>query len=150
MTAAPSYVPNTDADREAMLAAIGVESIDDLFRDIPADVRDPELRLPDGQSELVLLRHLAELSDRNAGASRTLSFLGGGAYHHFIPSLVPALISRGEFLTAYTPYQPEVAQGTLQVIFEYQSMIRELTGMEVANASLYDGATAAGVLVPGQ
>jgi glycine dehydrogenase subunit 1 len=137
----PSYVPNTDADRQAMLEAIGVASIDDLFTDIPPTVRDPALNLADGEPELTLMRRLNRMASRNASAATHTSFLGGGAYHHFIPSVVNHMLLRGEFYTAYTPYQPEVAQGTLQAIFEFQSYISDLTAMDVTNAGMYDGAT---------
>jgi len=136
------YIPNTDADRAAMLAAIGVERIEDLFHDVPEEVRFPELSLPEPLSELEIQQELLWLSEANADLNHMACFLGAGAYRHFIPSVVDQLISRGEFYTAYTPYQPEISQGTLQAIFEYQSMICGLTGMEVANASHYDGATA--------
>ncbi len=136
-----SYSPHTDADRAAMLAAIGVTSIEDLFADVPAAVRFPKLNLPGPLSELEALQELTEISEANAEAQHNPLFLGAGAYHHFSPSLISQLLLRGEFLTAYTPYQPEVAQGTLQAMFEYQSMICALTGMEVSNASHYDGAT---------
>ncbi len=136
-----SYFPHTEQDRAEMLAAIGVKRIDDLFADIPERVRFPQLDIPDPLSELETLQELQELADDNAHSQRLASFLGAGAYHHFSPSIVNYLIQRGEFLTAYTPYQPEVSQGTLQVIYEWQSMICALTGMEAANASHYDGAT---------
>jgi glycine dehydrogenase subunit 1 len=136
-----AYSPHTDADRAAMLAAVGVKAIEDLFADVPARVRFPKLNLPGPLSELEVERELMELSEGNAEAQHYAMFLGAGAYHHFSPALVNQLLLRGEFLTAYTPYQPEVSQGTLQAIFEYQSMICALTGMEVANASHYDGAT---------
>lgn len=125
-----------------MLETIGVDSIDALFADIPASRRFPELALPRGLSEPEALAEIERLASRNLTASSVGWFLGAGSYRHFIPALVPALASRGEFLTAYTPYQPEVSQGTLQAIFEYQSMAAELLGMAVVNASHYDGATA--------
>ncbi|MBT5536793.1 glycine dehydrogenase, partial [Candidatus Poribacteria bacterium] len=125
-----------------MLDAIGVDSIDDLFLDIPEDLRIARLNMPDGLSEMDALRHLGSLAEQNANLDDYVSFLGAGAYDHFIPSIVGAITSRGEFATAYTPYQPEVSQGTLQAIFEYQSLICALTEMDVANASLYDGASA--------
>jgi glycine dehydrogenase subunit 1 len=138
-----SYVPNTDHDRAEMLKKIGVESFEDLIRCIPDSVRlKEELKLPHPLSELELSELLAELSSRNKGASPMISFLGGGAYDHFIPAAVDHMISRSEYYTAYTPYQAEVSQGTLQTIYEFQSLICELTGMDVANASMYDGATA--------
>lgn len=125
-----------------MLGAIGVDSIDDLFLDIPDELRIARLDLPDGLSEMDTLRHLRSFADQNANLDEYVSFLGAGAYDHFIPAVVGAITSRGEFATAYTPYQPEVSQGTLQAIFEYQSLICALTDMDVANASLYDGASA--------
>jgi glycine dehydrogenase subunit 1 len=136
------FVANSDADRAAMLAVVGVKGMDELFEDIPAARRFPKLDLPEALSELEVLRDVEALAAKNVTASTCAWFLGAGAYNHFIPAVVPALASRGEFLTAYTPYQPEVAQGTLQAIFEYQSMAAELFGMEVVNASHYDGATA--------
>jgi glycine dehydrogenase subunit 1 len=137
-----SYVPNTDADRAAMLKVIGVGEVADLFRDIPEAVRFPELDLPAPVSEWEVLRELKELSEYNVDLEHAPCFLGAGAYHHFVPSVVGHVIGRSEFYTAYTPYQPEISQGTLQSIFEYQSMICALTGMDAANASHYDGATA--------
>lgn len=136
-----SYVPNTDVDRAAMLRAIGVESIGDLFRDVPKDLRYPALQLPAPVSEPEILRELCELSEYNVDCDHAPCFLGAGAYHHFVPSVVKHIVGRSEFYTAYTPYQPEISQGTLQAIFEYQSMICALTGMDAANASHYDGAT---------
>ncbi|MEK7276659.1 MAG: aminomethyl-transferring glycine dehydrogenase subunit GcvPA [Chloroflexota bacterium] len=136
-----SYTPHTDADRKAMLNTIGIKSIAELFEDVPAKFRFPELDLPEPLSELETMREMEELADSNAHAGTAPCFLGAGAYYHFSPSVVNHTILRGEFLTAYTPYQPEVSQGTLQAIFEYQSMICALTGMEVSNASHYDGAT---------
>jgi len=136
-----SYSPHTDADRAAMLAAIGVKSVADLFADVPARVRFPKLNLPGPQSEMETMRELMNLAEANADAQHNPIFLGAGAYNHYSPSVIHQLLLRGELLTAYTPYQPEVSQGTLQIIYEYQSMICALTGMEVANASHYDGAT---------
>jgi len=136
------YLPHTDEERRQMLEAIGVESLEALFADIPPAYRYPELGLPEPLSEAEILQELTELSQANLNASLVPTFLGAGAYRHWSPSVIDYLISRGEFATAYTPYQPEVSQGTLQAIFEYQSMICDLTGMEVANASHYDGATA--------
>ena len=134
----------TDADREEMLAAIGVSSVEELFRDIPAGVRfDRELDLEPALSEPELVRHLEELAARNVDTARELSFLGMGVYDHYVPAVVDAVLQRGEFLTAYTPYQPEMSQGVLQAIFEYQTVICELTGMDVSNASGYDGTTVA-------
>ncbi len=137
-----SYVPNTDDDRAAMLQAIGVESIGRLFHDVPEALRYPSLDLPSPVSEPEILAELQALSEYNADLRHVPCFLGAGAYNHFVPSIVGHVIGRSEFYTAYTPYQPEISQGTLQSIFEYQSMICALTGMEVANASHYDGATA--------
>ncbi|MGA2975397.1 MAG: aminomethyl-transferring glycine dehydrogenase subunit GcvPA [Spirochaetia bacterium] len=137
-----SFIPNTDADRARMLEAVGVGSIADLFHDVPAGHRFPHLELPAALSEQEALKELEGLSRRNADCGHAPCFLGAGAYHHFIPSVVDFVLSRSEFSTAYTPYQPEISQGTLQAIFEYQSMIARLTGMEVSNASHYDGATA--------
>lgn len=136
------FIPNTEADRKAMLSRIGVGSIDELFCDIPKDRRYPGLGLDKGLSELEVMREIESMAGKNMTSSKCGWFLGAGAYNHFIPSTVPALAGRGEFLTSYTPYQPEVAQGTLQAIFEYQSMAAELFGMDAVNASHYDGATA--------
>ncbi|MSQ09455.1 MAG: aminomethyl-transferring glycine dehydrogenase subunit GcvPA, partial [Dehalococcoidia bacterium] len=138
----PSYVPNTDADRALMLRALGLSSLDDLFADIPAHLRDRELDLPPALSELELKQELGALAAHNLALDSAPGFLGAGAYRHFVPAVVNAVVSRGEFLTAYTPYQPEISQGTLQTIFEFQSMMCELTGMDVANSGMYDAATA--------
>ncbi|MGQ9675771.1 MAG: aminomethyl-transferring glycine dehydrogenase subunit GcvPA [Chloroflexota bacterium] len=135
-------IPNTDADRAEMLELIGVSSVDDLFRDIPAAVRNPKISVPAARSEVEIRRYMRKLAEENEDAGHYPLFLGAGAYHHFVPSVVPYLTGRGEFATPYTPYQPEVSQGTLQSIFEFQTLICRLTGMDVANASLYDGATA--------
>ena len=137
-----SYVPHTERERSEMLAAIGVARMEELFAAVPAGVRFPDLKLPPPVSELDLLREMQALACRNAAVEPTLSFLGAGTYHHFRPATVDYVLSRGEFYTAYTQYQPEVSQGFLQALFEYQSMICRLTGMEVSNASHYDGATA--------
>jgi glycine dehydrogenase subunit 1 len=136
-----TYLPHTNADIEAMLGAIGVESVRDLFQDVPESARYPHLALPDGITQMETGWLLAAMAEDNLAAGETVTFLGAGAYNHYIPSVVNHMILRGEFLTAYTPYQPEVSQGTLQAVFEYQSMICQLTGMEVSNASHYDGAT---------
>jgi glycine dehydrogenase subunit 1 len=139
-----SYLSLTDADREAMLQTIGVASIEELFRDIPEGVRfRRDLELEPALSEPELVAHLEELASRNAHAGRELSFLGAGIYDHYVPAIVDAILARGEFLTAYTPYQPEMSQGVLQAIFEYQTVVCELTGMDVSNASGYDGTTVA-------
>jgi glycine dehydrogenase subunit 1 len=137
-----SYTPHTAEDRRRMFEAIGVERIEDLFEGIPEGFRFPDLDLPEGLSEMEAMRELQVYSEANLDTKHFACFLGAGAYHHFIPSVVDHIIRRNEFYTAYTPYQPEVSQGTLQSIFEYQSMICNLTGMEVSNASHYDGATA--------
>ncbi len=137
------YIPNTDADKKRMLESIGASSVDDLFKDIPKELRlDRPLNIADGLSEIEVSKHIWELAGKNKGADKMTNFLGAGAYDHFIPTVVKHLASRSEFYTAYTPYQPEISQGTLQVIFEYQTMISQLTGMDCANASMYDGATA--------
>jgi glycine dehydrogenase subunit 1 len=137
-----SYLSLTDADREEMLAAIGVSSVEELFRDIPAGVRlDRGLDVPPALPEAELSRHLEELAARNTVDE--LSFLGAGIYDHYVPAVVDAVLQRGELLTAYTPYQPELSQGVLQAIFEYQTAICELTAMDVSNASGYDGTTVA-------
>jgi len=139
-----SYLSLTERDREEMLAAIGVSSVEELFRDIPAGVRfDGALALEPALSEPELAAHLGELAARNHDTTRELSFLGAGIYDHYVPAVVDAVLQRGEFLTAYTPYQPEMSQGVLQAIFEYQTAICELTGMDVSNASGYDGTTVA-------
>ena len=137
------YIPNTDEDRAKMLAAIGVATADELFEDIPAEFRIAGLDLPDAPSEFDLTRELSDLAHQNKVAGNgTAFFLGGGAYRHFIPSTVSHIVGRSEYYTAYTPYQPEISQGTLQTMFELQSMTCELTGMDVANAGMYDGASA--------
>src|SRR5262245_34937204 len=137
-----SYVPHTERERSDMLAAIGVDRMEDLFADVPAQVRFPELKLPAALAEPDLLREMQAQAARNFPVDPARSFLGAGVYHHFRPATVDYVLSRGEFYTSYTQYQPEVSQGMLQALFEYQSMICRLTGMEVANASHYDGATA--------
>ncbi len=135
------YIPNTPADQADMLSTLGLSSLDDLFQDIPKGHRNPPLNLPGPLSELEIQQELGSLASRNRPLGSGPSFLGAGAYHHFIPSIVKALVTRGEFLTAYTPYQAEASQGTLQVIFEFQTMVCNLYDMEVANAGMYDGAT---------
>jgi len=136
------YIPVTDAERDEMLKTLGVSSIEELFTAIPKELRFPALPLEPGLSEIEVLREITALAELNTDADRYRWFLGAGAYDHFIPSAVSALASRGEFLTAYTPYQAEVSQGSLQAIFEFQSMIAGLMGMDVATAGHYDGATA--------
>jgi len=134
------YIPNTDEDRARMLSALGLKSINELFEDIPFELKPKSFDLPSGKSELEVSRHLQALADKNN--TRLTSFLGAGFYDHFIPPAIESIISRPEFYTSYTPYQAEISQGLLQSIYEYQSVICSLTGMEVANASLYDGGTA--------
>ncbi len=137
------FVPHTDMEREEMLKTIGVDRIEDLFTDVPEGYRFPTLNLPEGMTEMEIMGELQNIAAGNASTRDLVCFLGAGAYNHYIPAAVDSITRRGEFLTAYTPYQPEVSQGTLQAIFEYQSMIAALTGMDVSNASHYDGATAA-------
>jgi glycine dehydrogenase subunit 1 len=143
------YIPNTPEEQAEMLATLGLTSIEELFLDIPDGFRNPPLDLPPPLSELEIQRELAQLASRNRPLCSGPSFLGAGSYHHFIPSVVKALMTRGEFLTSYTPYQPEASQGTLQVIYEFQTLVCNLYAMEVANAGMYDGATslAEGVLM---
>ena len=138
------YLPLTHDDRTAMLARIGAKSIDDLFVDVPsaAVIDRGRFALPDGQGELEVERHLSRLAAKNLSAGSAAFFCGSGAYRHHVPASVDHLIQRSEFLTSYTPYQPEISQGTLQYLFEFQTQVAMLTGMEVANASLYDGSTA--------
>src|ERR1700685_96291 len=136
------YLPKSPADREAMLKAMGLRSVDELFAPIPAEYRlTRDLKIPRQMAESEIVDFFRQRSHENGEGYA--SFLGAGAYLHYRPVIIDSLISRGEFLTAYTPYQAEISQGTLQSIFEFQSMICELTGMEVANASMYDGSTAA-------
>jgi len=137
-----SYVPHTELDRKVMLAFLGIEHTDELFQDIPDDIRmNRPLDLIPAMSELTLDRHTRELAGRNLDFGQVISFLGAGSYEHYQPSVVDAMISRSEFYTSYTPYQPEISQGMLQAIFEYQTMVSEITGMDVSNASMYDGPT---------
>lgn len=138
-----SYLPHTPEDRRAMLTAIGVEKVEELFADIPARLLfNDTLQLPAAMSELDLVKSLQTLASRNATLQEYTCFLGAGAYDHYIPSVINHIIGRSEFYTAYTQYQPEISQGYLQALWEYQSMICQLTGMEVSNASMYDGGTA--------
>src|SRR5699024_8049108 len=142
------YLPMTDADKREMLEEIGVESTDELFSEIPEKVRfKGELNLKNPVNEVELKKELTHMSNKNANLKEYSSFLGAGVYDHFIPSVVDHVISRSEFYTAYTPYQPEISKGELQAIFEFQTMIAELTGMDLANSSLYDGGTALGEAV---
>jgi len=137
------YIPNTEADKRTMMKTLGIESVEALFCDIPQELQLKRgMNLPEALSELELSRHMQTLAGKNQGTDQVVSFLGAGAYDHYIPAIVKHLAMRSEFYTAYTPYQPEISQGTLQVIFEYQTMMSQLTGMDVANASMYDGGTA--------
>ena len=138
------YIYNTPQDQQDMLEAIGVSSIEDLFDQIPPEVRlERPLDLAPAHCEMELSQHLSNLASQNLHTANSVCFLGGGSYDHFVPAVVDAIASRGEFYTSYTPYQPEVSQGNLQVMFEYQTLICQLTGMDVSNASLYDGGNAA-------
>ena len=137
------FIPHTEAEKEAMLKSIGVKDLKDLFTDVPEKYRFPKLELPPGVTEMEVLAELSEYAAANDTVDDLVCFLGAGVYHHYIPAAVDSLLRRGEFYTAYTPYQPEISQGTLQAIFEFQTLIANLTGMEVCNASHYDGATAA-------
>lgn len=136
------FIPHTDQETREMLDAVGVKDIKDLFKDIPQKCRFPELNLPPAMTEMEIMAEMQNIAQANETTQDLISFLGAGAYNHYSPAAVDMLLRRGEFYTAYTPYQPEISQGTLQVIFEYQSMISALTGMEACNASHYDGATA--------
>jgi len=136
------FIPHTDADREAMLHTVGVSRLEDLFKDVPAAHRFPNLNLPRGLTEMEARAEMESLALSNETTNDLVCFLGAGAYAHYIPAAVDAILRRSEFYTSYTPYQPEVSQGTLQAIFDYQSLVASLTGMEVSNASHYDGATA--------
>jgi len=139
-----TYIPISPHERDAMLETVGVKSLDGLFDAIPAKHRFPKLNLPPALTEMEAAAHLAEMAQANENVrEHVISFLGAGAYNHYVPAVVDHILRRGEFYTAYTPYQPEISQGTLQAIFEYQSLMSVLTGMEVSNASHYDGATAA-------
>jgi len=144
-----TYIPHTEANRKAMLDAIGVKSLEELFPAVPDKYKFPELQLPAALSEMETWWEMQGLSEANADVNHYACFLGAGAYNHYVPHTVDYVLRRGEFYTAYTPYQPEISQGTLQAMFEYQSMICQLTGMDVSNASHYDGATslAEGVLM---
>ena len=141
MTSSP-YIPSTEKDRQDMLKAIGVNSFEELLVEIPKDKLFPELNLEKVLSEPELVEFFNKVANNNKSSSKVTSFMGGGAYNHYIPSTVISMIQRGEFLTSYTPYQPEASQGTLQVGFEFQSMVAQLFDMEVCNAGMYDGPTA--------
>lgn len=136
------FIPHTDSERREMLKTIGIEKLEDLFADIPEKYRFPKLDLPPALSEMEAMEQIQGFAAANESTHDLACFLGAGAYNHYIPAAVDSILRRGEFYTAYTPYQPEVSQGTLQAIFEYQTLIANLTGMEVGNASHYDGATA--------
>src|SRR3954464_497403 len=137
------YTSATDADRQEMLEAIGVDTIDDLFADVPEGVRlGRALDLPAGKPEQEVYARLRDLAAKNTSAEDELSFLGAGMYDHYVPALIDSILQRSEFLTPYTPYQPEISQGGLQVMFEYQTAISELTGLPVSNASVYEGPSA--------
>ena len=137
------YTSATDADRQEMLEAIGVDTIDDLFADVPEGVRlGRALDLPPGKPEQEVYARLRDLAAKNTSAEDELSFLGAGMYDHYVPALIDSILQRSEFLTPYTPYQPEISQGGLQVMFEYQTAISELTGLPVSNASVYEGPSA--------
>ena len=138
------FLPHTDADIATMLAAIGISRIDDLVAHIPAELRDrASINLDRGRDEAAVAATMVALAAQNTGATGYTSFLGGGSYRHYVPAAVRAITARAEFATSYTPYQPEASQGTTQAIFEFQTLITQLTGLEVANASMYDGASAA-------
>src|SRR5262249_49931428 len=130
------YLPHTDADRQAMLKSVGVRAFEELIEQIPKEVRAKDLEIPSGLSELELKEYVASLAAKNKPASKQKCFLGGGSYRRFVPAAVSAIVGRSEFATAYTPYQPEVSQGSLQAIYEFQTAVCLLTGMEVANASM--------------
>lgn len=136
------YLPHTNEDRKEMFDFLGIKSMDDLLKSIPEELRDFELNIPGGKSEIEITEEFRKLSNKNVSLAEQISFCGGGVYHRYIPSVVSEIISKGEFYTAYTPYQPEVSQGTLQAIYEFQSLVCNLTGMDAANASVYDGSTA--------
>ena len=137
------YIPLTNDEKQEMLKTIGIETVEELFEDIPQEmILDGDLDLPEALSEAELICHFKELAAKNNDATKSVSFLGAGSYDHLIPSMIKHVVGRGEFLTAYTPYQPEITQGVLQSIFEYQTLISEITGMEASNASMYDGASA--------
>ena len=137
------YLPHTEQDRQAMLNSLNLKSIEELFSNIPKEVRfKADLDLPEPLSELEVGLHMSSLAEKNLSLNKVASFMGGGCYDHYIPSSIDHILSRGEFFTAYTPYQAEISQGTLQTIYEFQTMIAMLTGMDIANASMYDGASA--------
>src|SRR3989338_11202929 len=136
------YLPHTNEDREEMFDFLKVKSVNDLLKGIPKELRKFDLNIPQGKSEIEIIESFKQLAEKNIPASSQISFCGGGVYNRFIPSVVGEILSKGEFYTAYTPYQPEASQGTLQAIYEFQTLISNLTGMDAANASVYDGSTA--------
>ena len=137
------YIPNTESDKKKLLDAIGAPSVDSLFESIPEKLRlKGALNVPDAMPENEMREEMERLAQKNKPVTQYVSFLGAGAYHHFVPAVVNHMLLRSEFYTSYTPYQPEIAQGTLQAIFEYQTMMAMLTGMDISNASLYDGSSA--------
>lgn len=139
-----TFIPISPHERNEMLETVGVKSLDDLFDAVPKKHRFPKLNLPPALTEMEAAAHLNDMASSNENVRQDLvSFLGAGAYNHYVPSVVDHMLRRGEFYTAYTPYQPEISQGTLQAVFEFQSLMANLTGMDVSNASHYDGATAA-------
>ncbi|HUP26896.1 MAG TPA: aminomethyl-transferring glycine dehydrogenase subunit GcvPA [Chloroflexia bacterium] len=138
------YTPNTEAQRQEMLESIGLNKVEDLYREVPPSVLDPKIDLPEPLSEPEIMAEMRRLSELNADSAHYATFLGAGSYNHYSPSAVYRIMSRSEFYTAYTPYQPELSQGTLQQIYEFQTLICQLTGMDVANASMYDAASALG------
>src|SRR6266566_9410423 len=143
----PDFSQLTPDDRAEMLRIIGIDRVEELFGDVPEDARFPVLDLPPALSELEVNRHLGELAGQNVSVRDWPCFIGGGAYNHYAPSAVGHIMGQPQFYTAYTPYQPEVSQGTLQVSFEFQSLVCDLLGMDVANDSVYDGASAVGAAV---
>lgn len=137
------YLPMTENDQKAMMETIGIDHLEELFADIPKDIRfKGELKIEEALDETELVREMRRLAEKNLNVKDYTSFLGAGVYEHYIPSIVNHMLLRSEFYTAYTPYQPEISQGELQAIFEFQTMVCELTGMEIANSSMYDGPTA--------
>ena len=136
------YLPHTKEDRKQMFDFLGIKSMEDLLKSIPKDLRNFELNIPNGKSEIEIIEDFLKLSGKNHALHKQISFCGGGVYHRYIPAVVQEVISKGEFYTAYTPYQPEVSQGTLQAIYEFQTVVCNLCHMDAGNASVYDGATA--------
>src|SRR5579871_4872155 len=143
----PGFTQLTPDDREAMLRAVGVDRVEQLFEDVPPEARYPTLNLPPALTELEVGRYMSELASLNVSVRNWPCFIGGGAYNHYAPAAVAHIMGQPQFYTAYTPYQPEVSQGTLQASFEFQSLVCDLLGMDVANDSVYDGASAVGEAV---